>query len=106
MSFRSSGYASSIMAENPNTALFDNEICTMNDGKPFSETARLTSSYTYDFICTFSKYINSPLHYGPSTGNKNPPIPISAYGPLKHSLTKRVSFCSSFNALSTDTSFI
>ena len=23
-----------------------------------------------------------PLHYGPSTGNKNPPIPISAYWPV------------------------
>ena len=34
------------MAENPNTTLFDNEICTMNDGKLFSETARL--------ICTTS----------------------------------------------------
>ena len=36
------------------TALFVNEICTMNDGQPFLETARLTSSYMYDFLCTFS----------------------------------------------------
>ena len=34
------------MAENPNITLFDNEICKMNDGKLFLETARLTSSYT------------------------------------------------------------
>ena len=34
------------MAENPNITLFDNEICKMNDGKLFLETAWLTSSYT------------------------------------------------------------
>ena len=30
------------MAENSNTTLFDNEFCTINDGKPFSETTWLT----------------------------------------------------------------
>ena len=53
--FCSSGYASSKLKwlKGPNTMLFDNEICTMNDGKPFSETARLTSSHVYDFMYTF-----------------------------------------------------
>ena len=32
-------------------------------------------------VLLINKYINSPHHYGPSTGNKNHPIPISVYGP-------------------------
>ena len=32
-------------------------------------------------VLLINKYINSPLHYGPSTGNQNHPIPISVYGP-------------------------
>ena len=32
-------------------------------------------------VLLINKYMNSPLHYGPSTGNKYHPIPISAYGP-------------------------
>ena len=34
--------------------LIVNEIYRMNDGQPFSEMTWLTSSYTYNFMCTFS----------------------------------------------------
>ena len=40
------------------------------------------------------------------TGTGSSSVCICIYDNIRHSLTKRVSFCSSFKALSTDTSFI
>ena len=37
--------------------------------------------YAVDLVSK-STSINPLLHYGPSTGKENPPIQISAYGPV------------------------
>ena len=56
------------MAENSNTTLLTFLLIKLHDdGQPFSEKARLSSSYTYDFMCMFSLWKSNWVNLNPTT---------------------------------------